>query len=180
MANVLFQSMMAMHSKLDVECITKRFKLSGDVADLSYEVTTQEGFKCKFSPTAKGFHVCEIDRSRSKNDFGNRGLDESMHVVDGICHATLRINAGVDDEPEGRADDDNLAGVTDEGPDKEDHADVNDQGSNDDVEITGVQDNAIDSVRESIKRFAKRDRLKVKRLRRLQHAAGVPSDKTVM
>ena len=84
--------MMHFHSKWDIDYSTKRFRQTRNIEELSYQVTTRERFKCRFSPAPKGVHAYENDSSNSENIFGTVGLDESMHDEGCVCHATLDEN----------------------------------------------------------------------------------------
>ena len=62
-ANVLSQFSMATHSRWSIGYSTKRFHKTGNFDDLSFFVTTNEGRKCKFSPTTDGLHAMNIDKN---------------------------------------------------------------------------------------------------------------------
>ena len=86
-ANTLSQFRMIAYSKWRMTYDTGRFHRSGDIANLFYDATTPQGFKCKFSLTAQGLHAHEMKR-RDNNIFGTQSVD-NVTIFGGDCHVLL-------------------------------------------------------------------------------------------
>ena len=108
-ANILSQFRMAAHSKWRMKFDADEHHKSGEIEDLSYDMTTGDGFNCNFTSTSKGLHVCSIKDRRKDGIFGTK-VTNNVNILGSTCHALIE-NEG---EPEGYlADDANLSGVSD-------------------------------------------------------------------
>ena len=90
-ANILSQHRMATLSNWGIDYSTRVYRLSGDEADLSYNVTTSEGIKCRFHPTAEGLHVHEVDEHDASNAFGRRVIDNLTNRGRDMCHVGIKL-----------------------------------------------------------------------------------------
>ena len=65
-----------------------------------FDVMMEDGFKCAFTSTSKGLHVCEMYKIAWVNVFGSEGFEKNVNSVDGTYYATL----GIDVDESGEAD----------------------------------------------------------------------------
>ena len=87
-ANILSQFRMIVCSKWRMTFDTAKYHKSGNIEDLSYNVTTHEGFQCKFQPTAHGLHVHKIKSRNGKHMFGTKHTD-NLTMFGGSCHTLI-------------------------------------------------------------------------------------------
>ena len=106
---------------------------------LSYNVTTTEGIKCRFKPTAESLHMFMVEPKSLRYIFGRKVVDNLTDRGDDMCHV----------------------------------------GYKNDVTVTGVQDqietnsigvrneqSPIEMIKDSRKKFSKRDQIKADIVRR--------------
>ena len=65
---------------------TRNYHKSGDVDDLSYEVTTPEGFTCGFAPSSQGLHVNKVKRDEMETSLALRLLTIKLSSEEPIMH----------------------------------------------------------------------------------------------
>ena len=100
-ANILSQYRIATLSKWIIKYSTKRFHQTRRVKNLSYDVVTTEGIKCRFKLMPERLHVYEVSPVTNKNIFGTITIDNLIDRDNNTYH--IRIN-----------NNDNLIGVTEE------------------------------------------------------------------
>ena len=177
-ANILSQFRMIVFSKWRMTFDAAKYHRSGNIDDLSYDVTTPAGIQCKFKPTPQGLHVFKINSRDGKNIFGKSSTD-NITTFGGSCHALV--------ENQNRPSPD-VTGVLNTDELLEDNNDISSDSEVESADVTGVADSekrvrfadAIDTEEKSRDRFSKRDQIKADRVRRLQYVAGFPSDETLM
>ena len=173
-ANILSQFSMAAYSKWTIDYSTKRFHETGDYKDLAFFVTTNEGRKCKFTPTSNGLHAMTVKKNTDGYIFGKHLYDNGTKGGKSMCHMIMeKRNVRFDLENGESKSDDNLT----IGENEEVNTNVNQitgvhhvkdtmidsrQATLD--ENTGVghtqyenQEYAIDTIKSSRSRFSKRD-----------------------
>ena len=177
-ANILSQFRMIAYSRWMITFDTSKYNKSGNIEDLSYNVTTQEGVKYKFSPMPQELHVHRIGIKQDKNIFGNKSAN-NMTIFGGSYH-TLVEN---DNEPIREV----IGVISIIGTNEELSEDAEEDNPKENSEITGVKHSnknvqfkdVIYIVTKSRDRFSKRDKLRADRVRRLQHVASFPLDETL-
>ena len=123
--------------------------MTSDKNDLSYNVTTLEGIKRKFHPTAEGLHACEVDLKDVANMFRTIVTHNLINKDEDTCH--FRIN---DNDVNTK-----LAGVQEPG-DSANSAGVQGTVKNSDLaEATEVnsEELAIETIKDNRKQYYKRD-----------------------
>ena len=129
----------------------------------------EEGYKCAFTPTSKGFHEHAVDKRTCGNVFGIEGLETRMDCADGTCYATLGIDideSSDTDQIKGveRKDDDNkINNAPDEGVI---------ENSSGNLRASRVLVTAIDTIEAS-------NEMKTERARRFELARCFPLDVTM-
>ena len=101
---------------------TQKYHKSGNIDDLSYDVTTPEGYCCKFSPTPQGLHVFKI-KDRSGSSIFDSKAGNNNAIFGGAYHVLVESQ----DEP-----DSNITGVND---------DTVEVSEGDSANLTGVSNN---------------------------------------
>ena len=61
---------MAILSKWEIDYSTQRYRETRRIDNLSYDVTTTEGIKYRFKPTAKGLYVFKVNSKSARCAFG--------------------------------------------------------------------------------------------------------------
>ena len=89
---------MATLSKWKIYYSTRKFCESGDKEDLSYDIMTSEGLRCKFKPTTNGLHIYEVSPDDVPNVFGTRIIDNLTDGGDDICHVDYGNSNSNDDQ----------------------------------------------------------------------------------
>ena len=84
--NILSQHRMATLSKWNIDYITRNYKVLGDIDDLSYKVTTEEGIKCKFCPMPKGLYVYNVLPRNTSQAFGKKIVDNLTDMGKDMCY----------------------------------------------------------------------------------------------
>ena len=78
---------MATLSEWDINCATRKHKVTGDMNNLSYAVTTIEGIECRFCPSPDGLHVYDVNPSEADHAFGVEIFDNQFyHTPERTCH----------------------------------------------------------------------------------------------
>ena len=199
-ANILSQFRMVIYSKWRICYSTERYHETGDVSDLSYDVTTPDGFNCSFTPNSQGLHVYQVPKGRGTNVFGTKKKD-NVTIFGGTCHAIIENSvsrSNTDDELDVTRSSDSSTGVVAGAEDEITGGRNNTQKSTGVITAQGqsvankegrktvtwddrINDReAIETVTGSRARFTKRDQLKADIVRRFQHVAAFPSDRTLM
>ena len=156
---------------------TQKFHKSGDIDDLSYNVTTPEGYHCRFSPNHQGLHAFKIKDRSGNNIFGSK-VTNNRTIFGNSCHVLMEGQ----DNPES-----DVTGVTqnddDEGTDDSETTGVFVNKANEGIESNEKKvrfQEAIGTVMGGRSKFSKRDQIRADKVRRLQHVAGFPSDETLV
>ena len=152
MANILSQFRMIEFSKWRITHDTAKFHRTGNADDLCYEVTTSQGYNCKFSLNPQGLHVRKIKR-RDNNVFGTEVVD-NLSIFGGSCNVLMEDSSDPDAD---------LAGVTNDSEVKDNNESDRSKDEADDSLVTTRNDDtrkvafvdAIDTVEKSRLRFSK-------------------------
>jgi len=147
-------------SKWEIDYSTHSYRKSGDVKDLSYNVVTSEGVKYQFRPTPEGLHVFDIDPDNSNQVFGRKLVDNLTDKGNNMCHVGYSENDSDIDRDNGSTGVSNVDNKT--------------------TGVTGEEEPAIGIIKDSRKRFSKRDQVKANVVKRFQHVAGFPADFTLI
>ena len=87
-ANMLSQFYIVVHNKWRMPYDTINYRRSRDIDDLSYEVTTPEGFTCSFTRASQGLHVHKINKRCDRNIFGSN-ITDNKTIFGGIFCAVI-------------------------------------------------------------------------------------------
>ena len=151
-ANILSGHRLVVNSGWSVKQDSDRYHQTGNTDDLSIRCVTKEGVKCEFKPTADGLHVMDC-----KSLLKTRGKN--------IFGSIITDNGTMNGRAMGKC---NFVKTKVK-------ALCFAEGLN---KINNSE--GIDTVKGSLARFAKRDRLKILATRRFQHVSGHPSDDTML
>ena len=90
-ANILSEFRMITRSSWDIEYSTKKFRVTGNPADLAKEYTTKEQRMVRFLPTVQGLHVMDcskfFEKGLSKDIFGRGIFDNKTEGGNAMAHA---------------------------------------------------------------------------------------------
>ena len=133
---------------------------------------TKEGITCRFVPIPEGLHILDIDRETDGCIFGKEIIDNRMKGGDAICHLTLEDNCPDDENDKeiirnSGSIGENVKKVRFTGVSEATHNDMQFTGVSDDMGVTEVLENdAIDTIGGSKRRFTRRDQIKAQMVRR--------------
>ena len=158
--NILLQHRMATLSKWDINYSTCKYRISGRIIDLSYNVVTSEGVKCRFTPTNNRLHVFEVKPRSNNAVFGREVIDNLTDRGNDMCHVGFRNDGDTNDTGVFSAENSNNDNH------RTDLGDTNDRGvssvenSNNDMPSIIPEEPAIQTIEGSRKAHSKRDRIK--------------------
>ena len=167
-SNMLSQFCMVVHSKCRMTYGTRKYHRSGYINNLSYDVTTPNGCKFKFTSTSQGFQVHKVDKRCKRDVFGSKITDDET-TFGGTCPTLVES----EDQPEEEMNNEHAqaTGVNGEGvifPGAE-VVTTGYQGS-------GLEKYVIDTMSKSRSRFSKMHQLRADAVRRLKHVAAFSSN----
>ena len=162
-----------MGSRWQMSCDTEAHSRNGHVRDLSYNVITNEGRKCKFMPTRNGLHALVVNEKSVNEVFGELLTENGTQFGEAMSYMCL----------DNHCNDKNITGVTAteeiEDTGVTDHSNFSGVITDDDDKID-VLDDAIDTIAKSRRKFSRRDQLKADRTRHFQHVSGFLANYTLL
>ena len=158
---------------------TNKYYKSRNVEDLSYNMTTSEGFKYKFSSNLQGLHMYKVNMKQEKNLFGTNATN-NVTIFEGSYHTLIEIEdkqIGGDTWLNYRSTD----STQNDGREEiklDTNEDLDSTGVNHSIERTRFEE-GINTIIKSWARFSKRDQIRADRVCRLQYVARFLADETL-